>query len=107
MSVCGWLVDAAGRQFPFDQNQSLQVGRDAANNGVLNDASVSRAHAEIFLQVGMVRVRDLGSSNGTFVNGTRVTDRPLSDGQSVRIGSVGFTYRPSTTAHHATAHIGR
>lgn len=106
MPIFGWLVDTAGRQFPFDQNQSLQVGRDPANNLVLNDASVSRAHAEIFLQGGMARVRDLGSSNGTFVNGTRVTDSALYDGQNVRIGSVGFTYRSATNAQQATISLG-
>jgi hypothetical protein len=106
MSVCGWLIDAAGRQFPLDQSQSLRVGRDSANSVVLNDVSVSRAHAEIFFQGGMARVRDLGSSNGTFVDGARVTDSGLRDGQSVRIGSVGFTYRSATNAQQQTVLIG-
>ncbi len=102
MPVCGWLIDAAGRQFPLDQNQSLQVGRDPTNRLVLSDVSVSRTHAEIFFKGGMTRVRDLGSSNGTFVDGTRVTDSALYDGQSVRIGSVGFTYRSATNAQQRT-----
>ncbi len=106
MPVCGWLIDATGRQFPLDQGRSLRVGRDSANGVVLNDTSVSRAHAELFFQGGMARVRDLGSSNGTFVDGTRVTDSVLYDGQSVRIGSVGFTYRSSTNAQQQTILIG-
>ncbi len=106
MSVYGWLIDAAGRQFPLDQSQSLRIGRDSTNSVVLNDASVSRSHAEIFVQGGIARIRDFGSSNGTFVNGMRVTESALYDGQSVRIGSVGFTYRGATNAHDQTILIG-
>jgi TM2 domain-containing membrane protein YozV len=106
MTVCGWLIDAGGRQFPVEQSSSLQIGRDSSNGVVLNDVSVSRAHAEISFLRGMARVRDLGSSNGTFVDGARVTDSGLSDGQHVRIGSVGFTYRSATTAQQRTVLIG-
>lgn len=106
MSVCGWLIDDAGKQFPLDRSQSLRIGRDSANSVVLIDASVSRSHAEIFVQGGIARVRDFGSSNGTFVNGTKVTDSALYDGQSVRIGSVGFTHRSATNAREQTILIG-
>jgi len=106
MSVYGWLIDAGGKQFPIDQSQSLRIGRDSANGVVVNDASVSRSHAEIFVQGGVARVRDFGSSNGTFVNGTRVTDSALHDGQSVRIGSIGFTYRSGTNDRDQTILIG-
>jgi pSer/pThr/pTyr-binding forkhead associated (FHA) protein len=105
MPVCGWLIDAGGRQFPLDQIQSLQIGRDPANGVVLNDVSVSRSHAEIFFQGSLARVRDLGSANGTFVDGTRIRDSALYDGQSVRIGSVGFTYRSATNDQQQTVLI--
>jgi ribosomal protein L40E len=106
MPVCGWLIDAGGRQCPLDNGQPIHIGRDAANTVLLSDVSVSRAHAEIFFQGGMARVRDLGSANGTFVDGTGVTDCALYDGQSVRIGSVGFTYRSATNAQQRTILIG-
>lgn len=106
MTVCGWLIDAGGRQFSIEQTRSLQIGRDSSNGVVLNDTSVSRAHAEIFFRGGVARVRDLGSSNGTFVDGARVTDSGLSDGQHLRIGSVGFTYRSATNAQQQTVLIG-
>lgn len=102
MPVCGWLIDAAGHQFPLEQNQSLRVGRDVANNVVLSDVSVSRTHAEVVFQGGMACIRDLDSFNGTFVDGTRVTKCVLSDGQGVRIGSVGFTYRSATLPQQQT-----
>jgi hypothetical protein len=106
MTVCGWLIDSDGRQFPIDRSQSLQIGRDPASSVALNDVSVSRAHAEIFFQGGLAYVRDLGSVNGTFVDGSRVTNAALHDGQSVRIGSVGFIYRSATHAQQQTILIG-
>jgi FHA domain/zinc-ribbon domain len=102
MPVCGWLIDAGGRQFPLDQIQSLQIGRESFNDIVLNDVSVSRAHAEVVFQGGSARVRDLGSANGTFVDGARVREVALYDGQSVQIGSVGLTYRSATNAQQQT-----
>lgn len=47
MSVCGWLIDATGRQYPLDNSQSFRVGRDSASSLVLSHSSVSRVHAEI------------------------------------------------------------
>lgn len=64
------------------------VGRVAGNLVVLDDVSVSRQHAELVQQpMGWV-VRDLGSSNGTFVNEQPVTEQVLADGDVVRFGEV-------------------
>ena len=71
------------------------VGRDPACNLVLDDDKVSRQHAAIeTLPNGSTVIRDLGSSNGTFVNGQRLTD-PVELGSEdvVRIGST--TLKPS------------
>lgn len=105
MSVCGLLIDANGRQHLLDDSQSFRVGRDSASSLVLSDSSVSRVHAEIFFQSGTTRIRDLGSSNGTFVNGSRVTDSELHDGENVGIGSVGFTFRSVATGQQQTTII--
>ena len=102
MSVCGWLIDATGRQYPLDNSQSFRVGRDSASSLVLSHSSVSRVHAEIFFQSGTARIRDLGSSNGTFVSGSKVTDSELHDGENVGIGSVGFTFRSVANAQQQT-----
>jgi len=72
------------------------IGRDAANDLVLQDAGVSRFHAEIFrIPEGYV-IRDLGSTNGTLVGGRRVRERLLEDGDLVRMGGVEmrFAYLP-------------
>jgi len=67
------------------------IGRDPANDIVLEDTTVSRRHAQIERQDGDVVLTDLGSSNGTFVNGRRVQQAPLRPGDEVVIG--GCTFR--------------
>src|SRR4051812_32712881 len=60
----------------------LRIGRDAANDVVLQDPNVSRFHAEIALSGESITVRDLGSSNGTRLNGVPVG----TDGETVPTG---------------------
>ncbi|NIO00422.1 MAG: FHA domain-containing protein, partial [Anaerolineae bacterium] len=60
------------------------IGRDVANDIVLNDAEVSRQHARLTQTPGGYVLEDLGSTNGTFVNGERlVAPRVLSAGDLV------------------------
>lgn len=54
-------------------------------------SDISRSHCEFVLQNGSVKVRDLDSSNGTFVNGEQVTESDLGAGDVVRLGPVSFT----------------
>lgn len=70
--------------------EATKVGRGDANTLVIHDGSVSQNHCEILVNGPEVIVRDLGSSNGTFVNGGRLCDRQtqLLPGQEVRFGSV-------------------
>jgi two-component system, NtrC family, response regulator HydG len=68
------------------------VGRQATNSLYLEDNAVSRRHC-IFLRSGLKCVlKDLDSRNGTFVNGTSVTDQELSQGDEIRIGGSVFCY---------------
>lgn len=65
--------------------QTFTIGRNASNNIILADAMVSRKHAELFvLETGQVLIRDLGSSNGTFVNGNKVKETYLKPGDIVK-----------------------
>lgn len=66
--------------------EPLTVGRDPENDLVLDDRRVSRRHAEIRLRLGRYTLYDLQSTNGTFVNGRRVAEVALSDGDRVQIG---------------------
>jgi two-component system, cell cycle response regulator len=68
---------------------SLVIGRGAACDLALEDDGVSRRHAKIVQYVnGVVVVKDLGSTNGTFVNGRPVTTTALEDGDRIQLGSV-------------------
>ena len=69
---------------------SLQVGRSDDNAIVLNDNSMSRNHAVILVTLKGMTVEDLGSSNGSFVNGTRIQSQALVPGDLVRFGNVEF-----------------
>ncbi len=64
----------------------FKIGRMHDNNIVLADGSVSRYHAEIVTQEDTYVLRDLGSSNGTFLNDVRITSIPLATGDKVTIG---------------------
>ena len=64
------------------------VGRNPTNNLRLKDATVSSFHCEIVLDGDQVLVRDLGSSNGTYVAGQLVEESRVEPGATLRIGSV-------------------
>ncbi len=64
------------------------LGRVATNDSVINDASVSGCHCELIVSADSVRLKDLGSTNGTFVNLVPVTETILQPGQRIHLGSV-------------------
>jgi EAL domain-containing protein (putative c-di-GMP-specific phosphodiesterase class I) len=68
----------------------FRVGRSPGLQLVLQSAHVSKAHAEIYTDGVALRVRDLGSRNGTFLNREQVTDAPLHDGDVLHIGDFEF-----------------
>ncbi|MCB5165590.1 FHA domain-containing protein [Streptomyces bambusae] len=69
----------------------LRIGRDPGNGLRLTHDTVSRAHAELSLQGGQWVLRDLGSTNGTTVNGRRVTGTAVvRDGDQVSFGRMAF-----------------
>jgi pSer/pThr/pTyr-binding forkhead associated (FHA) protein len=63
------------------------VGRHASAQFVLEDPLVSRNHFRVLLEDGAWMLYDLGSRNGTVVNGARVTSRPLADGDRIVVGA--------------------
>ncbi len=71
--------------------RTIVIGRKSTADLRIPMAEVSRSHCEIFLSNGQLMLRDLNSSNGTFVNGQRVTKAALKAGDRVTIGPVVFT----------------
>ncbi len=75
-----------GEIFPLDPEREIILGRDPACEIRLRDTGVSRNHAGIVASPAGARLRDLGSTNGIFVEGLRVADCELQDGQRVQMG---------------------
>ena len=74
-----------GERFVIDRN-ALSMGRDPASDIFLNDVTVSRKHAGLSFADGVVTLRDVGSLNGTYVNGIRVDEAVLRHGDAVQVG---------------------
>jgi pSer/pThr/pTyr-binding forkhead associated (FHA) protein len=73
------------------------VGRDAANDIVLNHESVSRNHAVITVESKVVSVRDLESKNGTYLNNQRIRyEVEMMSGAEIRFGKVGAVLKRKT-----------
>ena len=64
------------------------IGRVEDNTFQIADASVSSHHCEALLRGGEVLIRDLNSTNGTFINDARITESVLKPGQTLRLGQV-------------------
>lgn len=71
------------------------LGRAQTVDFVVDAALVSRVHCRFTLDDGGLGVEDLGSTNGTFVNGRRIERAPLMGGDTVKVGRVEFSVKPS------------
>ncbi|WNG24339.1 FHA domain-containing protein [Cystobacter fuscus] len=86
----------AGKEFVFEQD-SVLIGRVAECDVVLYDAGISRRHCRIFSEADQYYVEDMGSSNGTRVNGTLVPVKEklaLDEGAQLSLGPVVFVFKP-------------
>jgi len=88
-----WQVKAmtgamAGRLFPVDGTKV--IGRDPGCDIMVTGAHVSRRHAELSIRSGHLWMKDLGSSNGSFVNGKRVEEGELKNGDEVKFDAMTF-----------------
>src|SRR5215813_5390125 len=71
------------------ESPRFTIGRGAENSLCIPSSVVSRSHAELIRVGANYLLRDLGSTNGSFVNGARVTEQMLNDGDTLRFGSNG------------------
>lgn len=77
---------APGKVYSLEKSE-MSIGREAGSDVFINEVEVSRHHARLKLQGGNYILEDLGSTNGTFVNGQRLTKpRPLQPNDTVILG---------------------
>ena len=95
-----WLLGNCGGRFlssRLPRGLSI-VGRSLACHLVLPDRTVSRRHAELIVGADSVALRDLGSFNGTHVDGNPVHSLILRDGRPLRFGAVELELSTSSSA---------
>jgi predicted component of type VI protein secretion system len=76
-----------GREFPLPPELNIVIGRVSDVDLLLLDEKVSRKHAKISTHAGQVIIEDLASRNGTFVNGARIRNAELKEGDQIAIGA--------------------
>jgi len=74
-----------------------RIGRGTTNDVTIEDGSVSGSHCQLIITPGAIRIRDVGSTNGTFVNGTPVQETELQPGQRIQVGGVQLLLEDDTT----------
>jgi hypothetical protein len=100
-------TNGAGESEVFELNLGVNhFGRDSENHFPVNHPTVSARHAELILTADGVLLRDLGSTNGTFINDALVQQAILQPGQKLRLGDVEFQV-DTTDAHIAIPEIER
>ncbi|WP_129626271.1 FhaA domain-containing protein [Candidatus Oscillochloris fontis] len=87
------LQTSAGPQPIPLETTTATVGRGLGNDIILEDTRVSRHHAQLRYKARRFWITDLNTTNGTFVNGARITETALRDGDVVSLGGLELTFR--------------
>lgn len=103
-SLVLYSSDSAGQLWPLDPEQTLTIGRHPDNLLPILSESASSYHATLSHRDGLWFVQDLGSSNGTRVNGAPIEEAQITDGDRLQFGDVQVIYYENDTdAQNATA----
>ncbi|HUQ80699.1 MAG TPA: adenylate/guanylate cyclase domain-containing protein [Gemmatimonadaceae bacterium] len=98
------LISPDGDQvFELRRGSSLTVGRALTSDVPLLDPTVSRRHASLVADESGIELNDLGSSNGTFLNGERVEHARVAAGDVLMFGKLSFNVSASDVAENGTA----
>lgn len=101
-----FLIDKAGRraveivqsraadavEVPLSEDDTLLIGRSENCGLQIRDPRVSGGHAKLYMQNGALRLCDINSTNGTFLNGHRIEDEPVQNGDVIQIGDCRLQY---------------
>ena len=79
----------------------LIIGRLSASDIMVRDAFVSRVHCGVSFTNGQVILKDLGSANGTYRNGSRIYEAPLNPGDKIQIGNTTLIFELEAGTGHA------
>ena len=81
-------------QTSYNIKETVVIGSGEKCNISLKDPCMSASHAQIFLRDGVYYILDLKSTNGTYVNGNKINDKPVKivDGDKVAMGSLNFMF---------------
>ncbi|MER7797155.1 DUF3662 and FHA domain-containing protein [Microbacterium sp. NPDC096154] len=85
------VVDVNGRRVPLLKARTV-IGRGSDADITVDDPGTSRAHVEVLWDGERAMVRDMGSTNGSKLDGARVTQAPLADGQTITIGRTDIVF---------------
>jgi len=108
------VVDVEGKRHPLRKSRTV-IGRGSDADITISDAGTSRKHVEILWDGERAMVRDMGSTNGTTLDGRKITEAPLPPDSVVTIGRTDITFhviaqatppRPTTSASDATRAFG-
>lgn len=91
------VLDIDGRRYQINNRRTV-LGRGTDCDIVLDDPGVSRHHAEVTLDSGRANLRDLGSTNGSFVDGEKITAARLTDGSAITLGRTRIVFRNTNPA---------
>ncbi|MCI0339012.1 MAG: DUF3616 domain-containing protein [Acidobacteria bacterium] len=102
-------VTPAGEKIEATLNQvETDIGKASHNRLVISDPTVSNTHAIVIVRDGGYNIVDLGSSNGTFINGQSLGNNAhtLQHGDKIQLGQVVLTFRnPAETTENKTTHL--
>jgi DNA-binding NtrC family response regulator len=90
------VIDGPDRGLSVPVRGAVRIGTAAGSELRLGDPTVSRVHATLALDGGELRIRDMGSTNGTFIDGVRVRDASVAPGSILRIGATTVRAEPAS-----------
>lgn len=88
MNTPSLILSLGDKEFPLTTSE-VRIGRDSQNGVVVNDESISAFHSTITFSPHGLLLKDLDTTNGTFVNGRRIKETFIEAGDQIRFGNVG------------------